>query len=126
MKIILDAYAWIEYLDGTDEGMIVKKLLEDNDCFTLLINLSEVVSKASRTGRDVEIAYKAIISNSELLTLDAKLAKEGGLLHAEIHKKMRDMSLADSLLLQVAREMDAKVVTGDKHFKGFKEAILIR
>jgi len=126
MKIVLDAYAWIEYLDGTEEGVKVKEMLENNECYTLSLNLAEVVSKAKRTGRDVDVVYKAITSNSVVLTLNVDLAKDGGLLHAEIYKKIKDMGLADCLLLQAAREINAKVVTGDRHFKEFKEVILIR
>ncbi|MAG02632.1 PIN domain nuclease [Candidatus Pacearchaeota archaeon] len=126
MKIILDAYAWIEYFRASDEGEKVKKLLENNESYTLSVNLAEVISKIKRIGGDVEGPYKVIIANSKILELNSSMAREGGLLHAEIYNKVKDMGIADCLLLQAARSINAKIVTGDRHFKEFREAILIR
>ena len=35
-KFVIDAYAWIEYLEGSEEGMKVSEIIEDdlNDVFT--------------------------------------------------------------------------------------------
>ena len=43
----------------------------------------------------------------------------------EIRKKIKDFGLADVFVLLTARKLNAKIITGDPHFKGFKEAILI-
>ena len=126
MKCLMDSYSWIEYFNGTDEGLKVRDILGSNECFTLSINLAEVISKFKRMGEDTDRAYDLILANSKFLAIGSSLSKNGGLLHAEIYGDIKDMGLADCLLLQAARDINAKVVTGDRHFKDFKEAILIR
>jgi predicted nucleic acid-binding protein len=43
--------------------------------------------------------------------------------HAQ--KKIRRNWMADSIILATARSASAKVVTGDQHFEGIPEAVLI-
>ena len=50
---------------------------------------------------------------------------EIGLLHAEIRKTVKDFGLGDCFVLSLARKIDGKILTGDPHFKGFKECVLI-
>lgn len=126
MKYLIDSYAWIEYLDGTQEGLKVKKILNNNESYTLTLNLAEVISKTKRTGKDPKISYKAIVSNSKIISINSEIAKDGGIFHAEIHEKIKSFGLVDCLLLMTARKINAKILTGDRHFKGFKEAILLR
>lgn len=126
MILVIDSYAWIEYLDGSEKGEKVKNfLIEQNNVRTNSITIAEVVSRAMRKGMDTAIAYQTLISNSSIINITSELAKEAGLLHAEIRKEIKDFGLADAFVLLTARKLNAKIVTGDPHFKGFKEAILI-
>ena len=126
MKFIIDSYAWIEYLEGSSEGKRVKEILNSkNEIYTLSLNIAEVVSKVKRAGKDENLAYKSIIFNSKILDINPKIAKEGGIIHAEIREKIKSFGLVDSFLLVFSRKLGAKIITGDRHFKGFKEAILI-
>src|SRR3989344_6099066 len=126
MKYVIDAYAWIEYLEGSRAGEKVRKILQDNnEIFSLNLTISEVVSRIKRKGSDTEIAYQVIISNSQVAEISHEVAKEAGLLHAETRKTIKDFGIADSLILALARELNAKIITGDEHFRNFKEAILI-
>jgi len=127
MKYVIDAYAWIEYLEGSRAGEKVRKILQDNnEIFSLNLTISEVVSRIKRKGSDTEIAYQVIISNSQVAEISHEVAKEAGLLHAETRKTIKDFGIADSLILALARELNAKIITGDEHFRNFKEAILIK
>lgn len=127
MKYIIDSYAWIEYLGGSLAGEKVKKFFEgSNDIFSLNLSIAEVVSRVKRVNGDVELAYKALTSNSKVIEITPMISKKAGLFHAEIRKKIKDFGLVDSLMFILAKELDAKIVTGDEHFKGFKEAILIK
>ena len=122
----MDAYAWIEYLDGTVKGMKVKDILmQPNEIYTSSFTIAEVISKTKRQEKNIDIVYQALCINSKFIQITPEIAKEAGICHAEIHKKIRDFGLIDSLLLILARKLNAKILTGDKHFKGFKEAILI-
>lgn len=125
---VVDAWAWIEYLIGSERGAKLKEVLEEenNEVYTCAITLAEVTSKISREGRDVEAAYTLLLSDSQVVNADEELSKQAGLLHAEMRQTERDFGLADAYVLATARRLKSKVLTGDTHFKNVKEAILIK
>jgi predicted nucleic acid-binding protein len=127
-KYIVDSYAWIEYLAGTKSGLVAKKIIEikDNVILTTSIVLAEVVSKVKREGLDAERAYQIISSLSKVLAIGTTNAKNAGILHAEIRRKIKNFGLADAFTLAVAQEQKARVLTGDAHFRNFKEAVMIK
>jgi len=47
------------------------------------------------------------------------------LLHAEMRKQMKDFGLSDAFVMATARKLNARVLTGNPHFKGLKEAVMI-
>lgn len=127
MKFIIDSYAWIEYLDGSSLGEKVKKIIEgNNELFSLNLTILEVISRTKRKKMDFESAYQLIISISKIAEITPELAKKAGIIHAEIREKIKDFGLVDSLLIILARKLNAKILTGDEHFRGFKEAIMIK
>ena len=126
MKLLVDAHSWIEYLEGSSSGEKLSKLLnEENEIYVLSITISEVVSKVKRSDKDSELAYDSIIKNSRILELTPRIAKEAGILHADIRKKNSSFGIVDSLLISSAKSINAKVVTGDRHFKQFNNVIII-
>lgn len=127
MRCVIDAHAWIEYFIGSDKGNEVKKIVEseNNEVFTSIITIAEVVSITKRENRDAEQKYLDMVNLSKIYGINLDLAKEAGILHAEVRKTIKDFGLADAIVLSTARKLGAKIVTGDPHFKGFKEAILI-
>ncbi len=124
---MLDAYAWIEYLDGTSKGAGVRDKIEDphNTCVTSVVKLAEVVSKFIRKGRDPRLALRALEDNSKVQAVDVTLARLAGEVHAEVRRKVADFGLADAFVLATARSKGFKVLTGDPHFKAIPEAIMI-
>ena len=125
-RIIVDAYAWIEYLDGTRRGEKLRDLLEtEADLYTSAVTLAEVASKAARTGRDHKTAHRVIRGNSTIVEADEQLSVETGLLHAEIGATIRDFGLSDAYVLATARRLGAEVLTGNPHFKDIGDAIMI-
>ncbi len=127
MKYVIDAHGWIEYFMGSDKGDKVRKILEsdENEIFTSIITIAEVVSITKRENRDAEQKYIDMLSLSKIYGIIPEFAKEAGILHAEIRKRVKDFGMADSVALLTARKLGAKIVTGDPHFKGVKEAILL-
>lgn len=123
---LLDSWAWVEYFDATKHGGKIKEYLEnvDNAIITCSINLAEVVRKFVSKENDPHIALKGINSLSKIIPLDSELAFSSGELHAKLKHKSRDFGLADAIVLATARKHGAKILTGDPHFKNFKEAIL--
>jgi len=126
-KYVIDAYAWIEYLRGSRAGEKVRAILEEenSEVYTCAVTIAEVISKTAREGQNAEIAYGILLNNSQVVNVDEEVSKRAGLLHAEMRKIERDFGLADAYVLATARRLRSKVLTGDLHFRGFKEAILI-
>ena len=127
-RYVIDAYAWIEYLIGSDTGAKVYAILEKetNETYTCAVTVAEVVSKVAREGKDIKVAYDVLLSNSKVINADEELSKDAGLVHAEVRKTEKDFGLADAYVLATARKLKSKVLTGDPHFKNMKEAILIK
>ncbi|MBS7281511.1 MAG: PIN domain-containing protein [Candidatus Freyarchaeota archaeon] len=123
---VIDAYTWIEYLIGTDIGAKVKAILEDekSGIYTSAVTLAEVISKVAREEQNVETVYSILVTNSDIIDVDEQLSKETGIIHAEMRRTKKDFGLADAYVLATARKLKAKILSGDPHFKGIKEAIL--
>lgn len=125
-RFVADAYAWVEYLDGTQRGIKLKTLIEENaELYTSAVTLAEVISKAARTDRDMKKADGIIRGNSTVVGADAQLSYEVGVIYAEIRRTIRDFGLADAYVLATARRVGGKVLTGDPHFNGLDEAVKI-
>lgn len=126
MKYLIDAYAWIEYLEGSKKGEKVSEILEsENEIIILPITIAEVVSKVKRKEGNSELAYNVMISKSKIIEMTPKIAKNAGILHAETRKKSPRFGIVDSTLIETAKIINAKIVTGDPHFENFKEAIIL-
>jgi len=127
-KYVVDAWAWVEYLIGSESGSKLREILDEEGSmvYTCAVSLGEVVSKVAREGKDVEAAYALLLSNSQIVNVDEELSKHAGLLHCEMRKTLKDFGLADAYVLATARRLKAKVLTGDLHFKGVKETVLIK
>ena len=127
MRILIDSYCWIEYLEGSETGKKVSGLLErNNEIYVIDLIIAEIINKAKRQGKDADVAYNMLASNARVIEISSEMAKKAGLLHAEMKEKIKDFGLIDAFILIAAREVGAKIYTGDKHFKGFKEAVFIK
>lgn len=127
-KYIIDAYAWIEYLIGSKAGEKVRSILdsESSEIYTCAVTVAEVISKIAREGQNFEVAYDVITSNSRVICVDEEISKKTGLLHSQMRETTKDFGLADAYVLATARGIGAKILTGDPHFKGVKEAVFIK
>ena len=128
IRYVIDAYAWVEYLIGSDEGAKVNEIIEKEnvEVYTCAVTVAEIISKVARDKQDVEKAFDILLSNSQILNADEELSKKTGLLHAEMRKTEKDFGLADAYVLAIARELKSKVLTGDQHFKNLKEAVMLK
>jgi predicted nucleic acid-binding protein len=126
-EYVVDAYAWVEYLIGSEVGARVKVVLEDENVgvYTCAVTLGEVICKVAREEQDVCTAYRILLSNSDVVDVDEELSKQTGIIHAEMRKSRKDFGLADAFVLATARKLGARILTGDPHFQGIKEATLV-
>jgi len=134
VKIVIDSYAWIELFKGSINGNKVKEVLESADeLYTPDTVLAEVARKYVRedTAKDVVNArLEQIGANSSIVCLDSKLAYESAKCYLELSdnarkNKFNTPSLFDAIVLATARVLNAKVLTGDQHFKSLPETIWI-
>ena len=127
-KYIVDAWAWIEYFRGTEYGAKLNDILEDptTDIYTCAITVAEIISKTARESRDVEAAYDMLLSNSQIVKLDEQISKQAGIFHFKMRQTIKDFGIADAFILAAANKLEAKIITGDPHFKGLKNAIMIK
>jgi predicted nucleic acid-binding protein len=134
VKIVIDSYAWIELFKGSIAGNKAKEILEQADAlYTPDIVLAEVARKYFREGtaeETVKSRLEQISANSDVVYLDSKLAYESAKCHLQLEEsarknKLNTPSLFDAIVLATARILNAKVLTGDQHFKPFPETVWI-
>lgn len=125
-RYVVDAWAWIEYFDATKYGLKAKEVIEKCEIFTNAITISELVSKFLREGKDPVEMFNAVVSLSKIIEIDANSAREIGQLHYEIKRTRSNFSFGDASVLQTARRLNAKVLTGDPDFKGIKDAEMLK
>jgi predicted nucleic acid-binding protein len=127
-RYVMDAYAWIEYLIGSELGTKVKTILDDesNEVFTCAVTVAEVVSKTIREWRNAETAYNILTGNSVIVDVDSEISRDAGTLHADVRKTKKDFGLSDAYVLAVSKITESKILTGDPHFEGIKNVIPIK
>jgi predicted nucleic acid-binding protein len=132
-KYVIDSYAWIEYFRASKYGEVAKEYIENSDCITPTIVVSEISRKLQKEiesgtetveGRLKRLEF--ISATSQVVELDFELAVTAGKTDLEMKKKAKGWGLADSIVLCTARTVKGKVVTGDEHFKGLEEVIFIK
>ena len=134
MKIVADAFAWIELFAGTRKGEFVKNQMGGAETvITPDTVLAEVARKYIREGINEETTRKrlsTVLEASVPAYIDDDVAVEAGKAYLQLEKRARDSglekpSLFDALVLAVARRSDGKVLTGDEHFEGLPETLWI-
>lgn len=125
-KYIMDAYAWIEYFEGTKQGKVVQELLQDNEILTHSVTVAEVVSKMRRKGLNGELAFHALQGLTRIIPTEGDDCKMVGLLHAEMRAKIPGFGLADAFVLHLARDRQGRVVTGDHHFQHERGVLFLK
>jgi len=96
-----------------------------NTILTSPITMAEIISKFLRSRRDPGPAITALENNSRITPTDSLIARLAGEIHAEEKVRQPDFGLADAFVLATARRNTSKILTGDKHFKGFPEAVML-
>ncbi len=134
MKIVIDAYAWIEHFTGSEKGQKVKEIMENaDDIYTPDTVLAEIARKYFREGIDeetVDSRLQEIAGASNVVHIDVKLAVEAARCFLELtartlKAKQKTPGLFDAIVLATGRQLEAKILTGDEHFKGLSETIWI-
>jgi predicted nucleic acid-binding protein len=132
LKIVVDSWAWVEILKLSEAGAEAKRLVEEADgAFTPSIVLAELARKYLREEVDPEVLEATLLGISEateVVPIDIPLCVGAAQAAKELSAKARrerveKPGLGDALVLATARGAGAKVLTGDRHFKGLDETI---
>ena len=126
-KYVIDAYAWIEYLNGSEKGKKFGEIIEDNEneLFTSSATVGEIISKVLRQNKDIRVALNFINNFSTIIGVNQEIGVLAGQIHFEAKKKNKEFGMLDAFLAATARKINAKILTGDEHFKNFKDAVFI-
>jgi predicted nucleic acid-binding protein len=132
-RFVIDTYAWVEYFTGGPAGEIAKSYIDNGDTVTptmVVLELRRILLKRVGEGRETaqgaEEKMEYVRSTSTILDLSYGSSMSAAAIDIEIKKKVRGWGAADSIVLEAARRLSAKVVTGDEHFRGLKDAVLIK
>jgi len=132
-EFVIDTYAWIEYFSGSAEGEIARDCIDGPDIATPSIVVLEFrksllrrIAAGEETVKGAKKMMDFVRSNSTIVDLNYHAAMKSAELDVEMKKKVRGWGIADSIVLATAGDLNAKVVTGDEHFRGLKEAVMIK
>ena len=125
-KYVVDSYIWVEYFRGSKAGEKAKGIIEGGEAATATITLAELREKYARDGiPHFDDDSHFITSSTVLVNLTKDIAIKAGEINATMKATVKGWGMADSIILATALATNAEVLTGDKHFKGIKQAILI-
>lgn len=125
-EYVIDSYAWIEYFRGTERGKRVRPYVEGDSAATSTLTLAELKEKYLRekwASFDEDMNF--IIARTAATPVDRQIAVLAGEINHRQKKTKSDWGMADSIVLATAKAVSAKVVTGDLHFDGLPDAVLI-
>jgi predicted nucleic acid-binding protein len=134
VKIVIDTYAWIELLIGSEKGKKVKELIENaEEVYTPSTVLAETARKFLREGtneKTITMWLEIITAASVITQIDSTTALEAAKSQLELAKKAKiskqnTPSLFDAIVHATARINQCKILTGDEHFKNLPETIWI-
>jgi len=121
---VLDTYAWVEYFRGTNLADKVEGILKEK-CFTPTIVIAELQTKFLKENLDFTQAVNFIEAKTITIPLTTNIAILAGRINFERKKLNPHWSLYDSIVLATAREIKAKIVTGDEDFADLKDEVLM-
>jgi predicted nucleic acid-binding protein len=124
--VVFDTWAWWEVLHATMIGERLARKYIENPGVRLVtpdIALVELSAKLARDGRTDEIgaALSAVESTGEVVIISPDAAAACGPLLVELRRKHKAASLADAVMLAVARCENAILVSGDPCFEGLED-----
>ena len=123
-EYVIDSYAWMEYFLGSKEGSVAREYIELKECATSSMTLAELNEKYKRENKDFEKDFNFIIATTKIIDVSTAIALEAGNINYENKKKIKNWGMADSIIMATAKILNAKVVTGDSHFRNL-DAVMI-
>ena len=126
IKIIIDASAWIEYLEDSLKGKKVSEMLDSlqNEVYTPVSVIAEVLHKTLKQGLDIERALEIMQQISTIIPLGLDNSIDAARLYAKYRTKSNSFGMLDAFVVATAREVNGKILTFDNGFRQIREAII--
>ncbi|HZY93740.1 MAG TPA: type II toxin-antitoxin system VapC family toxin [Candidatus Bathyarchaeia archaeon] len=131
-SFVIDTYAWVQYLLGSSKGKKAREYIEGGRGATptiVLLKLRKWYLREIEAGRQTLVkmneAFEYVQSSTMILDIDRRLALEAGETDFVMKKKKPGWPLADSIVYAAAKVEAATVVTGDPHFDGLENVIML-
>ena len=119
--MLLDTSAWIEFFIGSPEGRQVRKVLEEQDCYTCISSLAEITNWAIKEEADALYLIKTVKQLSTIIAIDEDTAVLAGRLNNERKKTVRKWGMLDSFILATGTLYGLKILTKDRDFMGLPD-----
>ena len=98
--------------------------IENKQSATSVITIAELSEKYEREQRKFDEDFSFIISQTKIIELNTELSILAGKINNENKKKIKNWGMADSIILATAKIKNAKVVTGDEHFRNLNSVMI--
>ncbi len=127
MIYIIDSYAWIEYFIGSKKGGLLQKLFldEKNKFLTVECCLAEIKGWAIKNNQEFNRLYEIIRANSDIIKIADYNWIDSAVERFEQRKTKKDFGLIDAVILTKQKELNCKIISGDKHFKDMKNVVFL-
>jgi len=128
LDYILDSYAWIEYTLGSQKGLVVRKIINNqkNRLITLHSSLAELYQWCLREGKSFEQMITIVKTFSSIEPINLRLWLEAAKIRNEKKSAIKDFGLMDAIMLTKQNETGWKIITGDKHFRNLKGVVFLK
>jgi len=126
--ILIDTYTWIEIFRNSPWGRQALECIEQNSPLAVsVLTLYELQYRFNdlygeeKTGSFIT----TILTHAEVIPVDMQIAIAAGTIRTGQKKKGNCMGAVDCLILATARIHNLNVLTGDRHFEGLEETIVL-
>lgn len=127
-SILVDTWAWIEMMKGSRQGEYVRTVILNNpNLFISILTIYELRYRIEQL-KDSESAISIInkiTEQVEIIPVDTRIAMLGGIIKLGQCQGKTKMGAVDCMILATARLHGLKILSGDKHFNGLEETIIL-
>lgn len=125
MVVVFDTFAWVDYFLDTKNAKTIENYLENEDVITPSIVLLELSYKANKENWDFKKCLSFIKVKSRILGFNETFVLRSGEIYNSVKKQVKGIGLADCIILTTAILNNAKVLTGNPHFKNIENVIFL-
>ena len=119
----MDSSAWVEYLNGSERGARIQKVMT-GELYTPAMVVTEVVAHMDKSERGDE-AYRAIATMSIVMVANAQIALDAARFYGVLRKKNPKFSYGDAHVVATAHALECPIITCDTDFRNVPGAKVI-